>query len=272
MGELEGKVAVVTGASRGAGRGIALALGSAGAKVVVTGRSTRAGDATEGLPGTVEDVADEVTRRGGRGIPARCDHTDDAQVAAVFARVRAELGRLDLLVNNAWGGYEHYDRVEFGLPFWEQPAARRWAGMYEAGVRAHLVAAQHAARLMIPARRGLLVSTFAWDEGKYLVNLFYDVAKSAIARMAWGMARELRPHGVASVALACGFMRTERVLASGADLSRTESPEYAGRAIAALAADPRILEKSGEVLYTGALARAYGFVDVDGTQPEVFRI
>jgi NAD(P)-dependent dehydrogenase (short-subunit alcohol dehydrogenase family) len=273
MKKLEGAVAVVTGATRGAGRGIARALGGAGATVIVTGRSTREAGATEGLPGTVEEAAEDVTSRGGRGVGVRCDHADDAEVTALFERVRRDHGRLDLLVNNAWGGYEQYDPAEFKLPFWEQPTAKRWHGMFVAGVRAQLLASQRAAPILIAQRRGLIVSTIFWDEGKYLGNLFYDVAKAAIARMVSGMARELRPHGVAAVALSCGFMRTERVLAANLpDYSGTESPEYDGRAVAALAAEPRILERTGEVLYTGQLARDYGFVDVDGSQPPVFRL
>jgi NAD(P)-dependent dehydrogenase (short-subunit alcohol dehydrogenase family) len=273
MKKLQGAVAVVTGGTRGAGRGIARALGGAGATVIVTGRSTRATGTTEGLPGTVEDAAEDVNRRGGRGIAMKCDHSDEAEVTALFETIRRDHGRLDLLVNNAWGGYEGYDAAEFKLPFWEQPTERRWQGMFVAGVRAQLLAAQRAAPILVAQRRGLLVSTLAWDEGKYLGNLFYDVAKAAVARMVSGMARELRPHGVAAVALACGFMRTERVLAADLpDYSRTESPEYAGRAVAALAADPSILERTGQVLYTGNLAREYGFVDVDGNQPPAFRL
>ena len=272
---LRDRIAVVTGPSRGAGRAIARVRGEAGATVYVTGRSTRAGATTEGLPGTVDDTAEEVTARGGRGIAVRVDHTVDAQVEALFAQVRREHGRLDLLVNNAWGGYEQYDIGEFTAPFWEQPL-RRWEGMFTAGVRAQLAAGRLAAPLMLPQRRGLVVSTVAWAFDRYLGNLFYDVAKAAIIRMAFGMAHDLRPHGVAAVALAPGFMRTERVIAAHAaqpfDLSGTESPEYLGRAVAALAADPNVLAKSGRLLTVGDLAREYGFTDIDGRQPEAFRM
>jgi NAD(P)-dependent dehydrogenase (short-subunit alcohol dehydrogenase family) len=269
------QVAVVTGASRGAGRAIALQLGEAGATVYVTGRSVRGAPTTENLPGTIDETAEEVTTRGGTGIAVRCDHTIVADVEALFAQVQREQGRLDLLVNNVWGGYEHYDGAEFVAPFWEQPL-QRWEGMFTAGVRAHLLAGRFAAPLMLPQRRGLIVNTVAWAFDKYLGNLFYDVAKAAIIRMAFGMAEELRPHGIAAVALAPGFMRTERVMAEHArspfDLSATESPEYLGRAVAALAADPEVLTKSGRVLTAGDLAREYGFTDVDGRQPEAFRI
>ena len=274
-GTLRGRVAVVTGASRGAGRAIALVLGEAGATVYVTGRSTRGAGTTENLPGTIDEAAEAVTARGGQGLPVRVDHTVDTEVEALFQRVRDEQGRLDLLVNNAWGGYEAYDVDAFDAPFWEQPL-RHWEGMFTAGVRAHLVSNRLAAPLMIERRTGLIVSTVAWAYGAYLGNLFYDVAKAAIIRMAFGMAQELRPHGVAAVALAPGFMRTERVMAAHAaqpfDLSLTESPEYLGRAVAALAADPQILARSGQILTAGDLAREYGFTDVDGRQPEGFRM
>ena len=272
---LTGTVAVVTGASRGAGRAIALVLGEAGATVYVTGRSTRGTSTTEHLPGTVDDTAEGVTARGGVGIPVRVDHTDDAEVEALFARVRAEQGHLDLLVNNAWGGYERYDGRTFDAPFWEQPPSH-WDGMFTAGVRTHFVASRFAAPLMIERGAGLIVGTVAWAFGEYLGNLYYDVAKAAIVRMAYGMAQELRPHGVAAVALSPGFMRTERVLAAHNaepfDLGVTESPEYLGRAVAALAADPAVLAKSGRQLAVGDLAREYGFTDVDGRQPEPFRM
>jgi NAD(P)-dependent dehydrogenase (short-subunit alcohol dehydrogenase family) len=271
---LRGRVAVVTGASRGVGRGIALALGETGATVYVTGRSD-AGGTTEGLPGTVRDTADAVTQRGGRGVAVRCDHTADAEVEALFARVTQEQGRLDLLVNNAWGGYEQHDWSRFGAPFWEQPL-RHWPGMFESGVRAHLAATRLAVPLMLPQRRGLVVHTTAWDRDRYLGNLFYDVAKAAVNRMAFGMARELQPYGVAVVALAPGFVGTERVLAAFAAAGRApgglESPEYAGRAVVALAGDANVLARSGRVLTAGQLAAEYGFTDVDGRQWPPFQI
>ena len=272
---LRGKVAVVTGASRGAGRAIALVLGQAGATVYVTGRSVRGGATTENRPETIDETAEAVAARGGVGIPVRVDHTVDAEVEALFARVRQEQGRLDLLVNNAWGGYEGYDGRTFDAPFWQQ-SLRHWDGMFTAGVRAHFVANRFAAPLLIERGGGLIVGTVAWAFDAYLGNLFYDVAKAAIIRMALGMAEELRPHGVAAVALAPGFMRTERVLAAHAaepfDLGPTESPEYLGRAVAALAADPGVLAKSGRLLTVGDLAREYGFTDVDGRQPEPFHL
>jgi NAD(P)-dependent dehydrogenase (short-subunit alcohol dehydrogenase family) len=267
-------VAVVTGASRGVGKGIALTLGEAGAIVYVTGRSEEGGT-TEGLPGTVRETADAITHRGGQGVPVRCDHTADADVEALFARVKQEQGRLDVLVNNVWGGYEHQDWTRFGAPFWEQ-SPRHWSGMFESGLRAQLVASQLAVPLMLPNRRGLIVHTTAWDRDRYLGNLFYDVAKAAVNRMAFGMARELEPHHIAVVALAPGFVRTERVLAAFARAGRVpenlESTEYIGRAVVALAADANVMARSGRVLTVGQLAVEYGFTDIDGRQLPPFQI
>jgi NAD(P)-dependent dehydrogenase (short-subunit alcohol dehydrogenase family) len=271
---LEGKVAVVTGASRGVGRGIAIVLGEAGSTVYVTGRSQRS-SRTENLPGSIDETAEAVTMRGGVGISVRCDHTVDNDVQALFQRVQEERCRLDLLVNNVWGGYEQYEFEGFTAPFWDQPL-RHWQCMFEAGLRAHLVASRYAAPLMLQQRRGLIINTVAWDRGKYLGNLFYDVAKAAIIRMSFGMAEELRPHDVAALSLAPGFVRTECVMAAHAlqpfSLHRTESPEYIGRAVAHLAGDPQVMQKSGEVMAVGDLAREYGFTDIDGKQPPAFRI
>jgi NAD(P)-dependent dehydrogenase (short-subunit alcohol dehydrogenase family) len=262
--DLTGTVAVVTGASRGAGRGIALVLGGAGATVYVTGRSVAGAPSGRGRSGTIEETAEAVTARGGRGIPVRCDHTDDAQVQSLFATVHEDQGRLDLLVNNAWGGYEQRtDEPEvpfFGTPFWKQPLWR-WEGMFTAGVRAHLLASRHAAPLLIEhrdLRAGLVVCTIAWAFGAYLGNVFYDTAKAATVRLAFGMAEDLRPHRVAAVALAPGH------------LGVTETPEYIGRAVATLAADPNLMAKTGSLLTAGELAREYAFTDTDGTQPEPF--
>lgn len=274
MSTLKNKVALVTGASRGAGRAIAAVLGEAGATVYVTGRTARNAAAVDGLPGTVDDAADEITTRGGHGIAVHCDHTVDHDVEALFERVRAEQGRLDLLVNNVWGGYEGQ---AFGIPmtpFWEQPRTQ-WESMVVAGTRAQLVTSQLAAPLMIAEPGGLIVSTVAWAYDEYLRNIYYDLSKAAIIRMTRGMAHDLRPHSVAAIAVAPGFMRTERILAAHAahpfDLSITESPEYLGRAVRALAEDPNKMNKSGQLHTVGDLAREYGFTDVDGRQPAAFR-
>jgi NAD(P)-dependent dehydrogenase (short-subunit alcohol dehydrogenase family) len=270
-----GTVAVVTGASRGVGRGIALALGAAGAIVYVTGRSVVGAASGEAVTGTVGDTAAAVTARGGRGFAVRCDHTVVGDVQSLFARIAHEQGRLDLLVSNAWGGYEGHDLAGFTAPFWAQPL-RHWDGMFTAGVRAHLLAARGAVGLMRPRRYGLIVCTTAWDRDRYLGNLFYDVAKAAVHRAVYGMARELRADGIAAVALAPGFVRTERVLAAHAaqpfDLGPTESPEYTGRAVLALAADPDVQRWSGRVVAAGTLAAAYGFTDVDGRRVPPFEL
>src|SRR5262249_7604838 len=236
MRSLQGTVALVTGASRGAGRAIACVLGEAGATVYVTGRSVRGAPTTDGMPGTIDDTADAVTARGG-GIVVRCDHTNDSDVEALFRRIKQEHGRLDLLVNNVWGGYEGKGLHDGTIYFWEQPYAERWNKMFTAGVRAHLVASCLAAPLMLPQRRGLIVSTIAWDHDKYIGN-FYDLAKHTIVRMIHDLAIELRKHNVAAVALAPGFMRTERVLAAFKateekwrevpGLAQTETAEYTG--------------------------------------------
>jgi len=242
--------------------------------VYVTGRSSRSGTRTEGLPGTVEDAADEVTARGGTGIGVVCDQTDPAQVEALVARIGADHGRLDVLVNNAWGGYAAYDGASFVAPFWEQPLQQRWDAMFGAGVWPTMLTSARAAPLL--AEGALVACTIAWARDAYLGSSIYDAAKACIARFASNMAHDLRERGVTSVAIAPGFMRTERVLEAHAsepfDLSVTESPEYLGRAIAHLAADPTRLERSGELLTAGDLARVYGFTDVDGRQPETFTL
>jgi NAD(P)-dependent dehydrogenase (short-subunit alcohol dehydrogenase family) len=250
-------------------------LGQEGATVYVTGRSVRGASTREDLSGTtIDDTAQQVTARGGLGIPARCDHTVDQEVVAFFERVRQEQGRLDILVNNVWGGYEDYDGAAFDAPFWEQPLWR-WDRMFSAGVRAHYTASRLTAPLMIEHRSGLVVNTTFWDRGKLLGNLPYDLAKMAINRLAYAMAVELRPYNVTAVALSPGWMRTEAVVAHGhtpEELSQTESVEYIGRAVAALAGDPDVLEKTGRVLTVGELAAEYGFADIDGSQPPAFKI
>lgn len=292
MADLTGCIAVVTGASRGAGRGIAQELGAAGATVYVTGRSTRAQPAQsyrqimvlsklQQLPGSIDETAEEVTRAGGRGIAVRCDHTQEEQVAELFRRVDREQGRIDLLVNNAWGGHEVFDGV-FQAPFWER-SMDLWDVMFDRGVRNHLLASRHAAPLFMRQKKGLIATTTFWDRDRYMQgNLFYDLAKSSMTRLAFGMAQELRPHGVASVAVSPGWMRTEFVLAGHdadesnwrerPELASTESPRYLGRAVAALAADAQVMAKSGQVLRVGDLARVYGFTDVDGRQPPAFEM
>jgi NAD(P)-dependent dehydrogenase (short-subunit alcohol dehydrogenase family) len=267
--------AVVTGASRGVGKGIAVALGAAGFEVYVTARSTGDSVTHPVVGGTVEQTARAVDEAGGRGVPVVCDHTDDDQVAALFERVRADSGRLDVLVNNVWGGYSafHEDRyADMQGPFWEQPL-RVWDDMFAAGVRAHYAATVLAVPLLRP---GALVVTVSFFPGSYPDGddqVAYAVAKAADDRMTAVMAEQLRPRGITAVALYPGLVRTEGVLRSGDffDLSNSESPQFAGRAIAALAADPQVARHTGRCLVAAELAAEYGFTDVDGRTPASVR-
>ena len=271
MAELQGKIALVTGASRGIGRGIAHELGIAGATVYVTGRSVSDDATPEHLGGNVNGTAALITESGGAGIAVPCDHTVDSEVESLFERIRREQGRLDILVNNVWGGYEDFAAANFVAPFWEQPMWR-WELMFDAGVRAHFTASRLAASLMIPRKQGLIVNISSGDEGKYRGQVMYDIAKEAVDRMAFGMALELRQHGIAALAIYPGLTRTERVLryASAEELGTSESPRYAGRAIVALATDTEVMQRSGGAFKTGELALEYGFKDTDGTQPPPF--
>ncbi len=263
---LAGKVAVVTGASRGVGKGIALSLGEAGATVYVTGRS-RAGSSD--LGGSIDETAELVTRRGGRGVAALCDHADDDAVSALFERVKREAGQLDVLVNNAFALPE--GRL-FGK-FWELPIPQ-WDVYAGVGLRSHYVASVHAARIMVPAQKGLIANVSSFAGGTYAVSVAYGVAKAGVDRMAKDMAIELRKRGVAVVSLWPGVVKTERVLAMGDawpfDVSKGESAEFTGRAVVALASDPAVMEKSGKVHVVADLAETYGFTDVDGTRPRAF--
>ncbi|MCI0713967.1 MAG: SDR family NAD(P)-dependent oxidoreductase [Chloroflexi bacterium] len=275
MARLQGKIALVTGASRGAGRGIARVLGEEGAPVYVTGRRTRENPHPEFAGCTIDDTVDQVNARGGRGIAVQVDHTNDGQVEALFEQIQREQGRLDILVNNIWGGYED-DMDTFTDGFWKQPLARL-DKMFDAGIRAHFSASQYAARMMIPQKSGLIINTTFWDEDKYISNLPYDIAKAAINRMAFSMAYELHDYNIAAIALSPGWMRTEVILAhyspgkqttdtefSFEGWEITESIEYIGRAVTALATDPNVMEKSGKTLTVGGVAQEYGFVDIDG--------
>jgi NAD(P)-dependent dehydrogenase (short-subunit alcohol dehydrogenase family) len=263
---LEGRVALVTGASRGGGKGIALVLGEEGATVYVTGRSVRGEPTTLDRPGTIDDTAEELTARGGTGIAVRCDHTDDAQVEALFERIRDEHGRLDVLVNNAWSGYEL--PLYYEVPFWEMEW-RHWDLMFAGGLRATMYASMLAAPLMVEAGGGLIVNT-TWVLDRPMGVTFYEVVKNATNKLTEQMADDLRPHGVACVAVSPGFMHVERMDLSPERAAEAESPEFPGRAVAALASDPNVLERSGHVLTTPELAREYGFTDLDGKQQSAF--
>ena len=209
-------------------------------------------------------------------IPVRCDHTDDREVEAAFRRVLDEQGRLDVLVNSAWGGYERMvedGKFTWSLPFWEQPLWR-WDAMFAAGVRAAYVSGVHAARVMVKQRGGLIVNISFWAARKHVGNVPYGVSKAATDKLTLDMAHELRGHGVAVVSLYPGLVRTEKVMEAAAflDLSNSESPQFVGRAVAALASDPNVLGRSGQILVAAALAREYGFTDIDGKRPRPLKL
>jgi NAD(P)-dependent dehydrogenase (short-subunit alcohol dehydrogenase family) len=251
---LKDTVAVVTGATFGVGRGVAHVLAEEGVHVYITGRS-----------------AGDTTATDSRIVSIRCDHNVDAQVQEAFVRIEREAHGIDVLVNNVWGGYDRM--VENGAftwtkPFWEQPLWR-WDSMVTAGVRAHYLSSQLAAPGMVRRGRGLIVNISFWAAQKFVGNTAYGVAKAATDKLTADMATELRPHGVAVVSLYPGLVRTEKVMQASAwlDMSNSESPQFVGRAVAALAADPDVMRRSGHVLIAAALAREYGFTDIDGRQP-----
>jgi dehydrogenase/reductase SDR family member 1 len=257
--KLTGRTAVVTGGTKGVGRGIALELAASGARVFVTGRSAPEGRPLEG----------PITA-------LRCDHRNDAEVESTFGVVLRQVSAIDILVNAVWGGYDNMvENGEFTWPkpFWEQPAWR-WDSMFAAGVRAHYRASQLAAPSMVAQRRGLIVNISHWAAQKRIGNVAYGVSKAATDKMTADMAAELSDHGVAVVSLYPGMVRTEKVMESAAwlDLSNSESPEFSGRAVVALAADAEVMRHSGRVLVVADLARHYEFTDVDGTTPRPLTI
>ena len=282
---LQGKVALVSGATRGGGRGIAVALGEAGATVYATGRSTRARRSEVDRPETIEETAELVSAAGGEGIAVAVDHLDPAQVRDLVARIDADHGRLDVLVNDIWGA-EHL--FEWETPVWEHDLD---AGLrlLRLGVDTHLITSHHALPLLIRRPGGLVVEvtdgTAEYNAGHYRVSLFYDLAKTALIRMAWAQGEELAPHGGTAVALTPGWMRSEAMLEHygvteanwrrGTERSPhfciSESPLFVGRAVAALAADPDVARWNGQSLSSGGLAQVYGFTDTDGTRPDCWR-
>lgn len=278
---LSGQVALVTGASRGVGKGIAIGLGEAGATVYVTGRTE-----TEGLgvgprgplPGTFTSTADAVTEAGGRGIPIRCDHTVEEHVRRAFSQIEEESKRLDVLVNNAWGGYEYMfedGKYTSEVAFWLQPMWR-FDAMFSTGVRGAFRASQLAAPLMLRNGRGLIVNLSFWAAQTYMTNTPYGMAKASVDKMTADMACELKRYRpeldgaeITVVSLYPGLVRTESVMeaADDFDLSNSESPQFLGRAVAALAADPARFERTGQVVIAAELAQDYGFTDIDGKRP-----
>jgi NAD(P)-dependent dehydrogenase (short-subunit alcohol dehydrogenase family) len=271
---LAGKIALVTGASRGVGKGVCQALGEAGATVYLTGRSETEQTSTVPLPGSIHKTADLVNQKGGVGIAVRCDHADDAQVYEVFKRIQAEQGRLDILVNNAWQGYQAKQRSKkngFHTPFWKNPPTF-WDSMFNVGVRSHYVSSVYAASLMVSQQDGLIVHISSTAGRGYSDNVAYGVSKAAVDRMAADMAEELRAYHVAVVSLWPGFVATEMLMANRKDQRLQpwmESPTFVGRAIVALAADPNRMAKTGKVLLTRQLAADYGFSDLSGHQPSL---
>jgi NAD(P)-dependent dehydrogenase (short-subunit alcohol dehydrogenase family) len=271
MVSLKGKVAVVTGASRGVGKGVALGLGEAGATVYVTGRSVEEKQDVEKLGGTVFSTAEAVIAIGGNGIALPCDHREDSQVEDVFKRIAKESKRIDVLVNNAWGGYEKMREgraFTYFKPFWEQPFWR-WDAMFNAGVRAAYIASALAARMMTKKKSGLIVNVSFWSAQVYLNNTQYGVSKAAVDKMTEYMAHELKKYKVAVVSLYPGLVRTESVMRASKhfDMSNSESPQFIGRVVAALANDTNIMKKSGQVLVAAQEALEYDIQDIDGKQP-----
>lgn len=273
--DLSGRVCLVAGASRGLGRGIARALGEAGATVVVTGRSSEAGPRTDHRPETFEDTAREVEAAGGKGHPYRCDHTQEREVDQLVSWCLRRFGRLDGVVDAVWGGNEGYDGERypdgsaFGAPFWRRPVARLGQS-FESGVYAQLLLARAVAPAMVQARKGLIVTVGFDTSDGYLGDVVYDLAQAAMNRLTLAMGQELKPFGVTALGLSPGRVATERVRDAGLATEAFETPAYAGRAVAALLADPAVARHAGQVLSVADLAHEHGFTDRDGSRPERF--
>lgn len=282
---LSGKVALVAGATRGGGRGIAVELGAAGATVYCTGRSTRAQRSEYGRPETIEETAELVTAAGGTGNAVQVDHLQSGQVAALVARIRKDHGRLDILVNDIWGGEKLF---EWNKPVWEHNLDNGLR-LLRLGIDTHLITAHHALPLLIERPGGLLVEvtdgTADYNAQVYRLSVFYDLVKTAAIRMAWDHAKDLARHGATAVAITPGWMRSEMMLeiykvteANWRDaltaqphFAISETPRFTGRAVAALAADPGRARWNGQSLSSGGLAKAYGFTDLDGSAPDCWR-
>ncbi len=283
--KLEGKVALVAGATRGAGRGIAIELGAAGATVYCTGRTTRARRSEMNRPETIEETAELVQQAGGKGIAVQVDHLDHAQVKALVERIEREQSRLDVLVNDIWGADFLAD---WNVPVWEH-SLENGLRLLRLAIDTHIITSHFALPLLIKNPGGLLVEmtdgTAEYNDVKYRLSLFYDLAKSSVLRIAWAQAQELRPHQCTAVALTPGWLRSEQMLdnygvteanwrdaiAKQPHFIITETPRYVGRAVAHLAADNDVVRWSGQSLSSGQLAKIYGFTDLDGSQPDAWR-
>ena len=276
-GKLQGKIAVVAGATRGAGRGIACALGEEGATVYCTGRSVRGKSAMTGRPESIEETAEMVTARGGKGIAVQVDHTQSEQVKELFERVKREADGMDILVNDVWGGDE---LTEFGKTFWTVTLEKGFT-MLERAVHTHIITAHFGAPLMFGRGQGLIVEITDGDTWSYRGNIFYDLVKTSVIRLAFAMSYELRKRNITAVAVTPGFLRSENMLehfgvteANWRDAGKrepnflaSETPLFVGRAVAALAADPDAAKKSGRVFSSWDLSDEYGFTDADGARP-----
>ncbi|GAA3847591.1 SDR family oxidoreductase [Streptomyces phyllanthi] len=284
-GPLEGRVALVAGATRGAGRGVAVELGAAGATVYVTGRSTRERRSEYDRPETIEDTADLVTAAGGEGIAVPTDHLDPDQVRTLVSLIESRRGRLDILVNDIWGG-EHL--FEWDTPVWEHDLDNGLR-LLRLAVETHAITNHHALPLLLRHQGGLVVEmtdgTADYNRDNYRSSFFYDLAKASVLRMGFALSRELGPRGATAVALTPGWLRSEMMLETFGVTEDTwrdalervphfcisETPRYVGRAVAALAADPEVARFNGESLSSGGLAQVYGFTDLDGSRPDAWR-
>ena len=282
---LEGKVALVAGGTRGAGRGIAVELGAAGATVYVTGRTTREQRSEYDRPETIKETARLVDEAGGRGIAVRVDHLEPAEVRALVERIEGEQGRLDVLVNDVWGGER---LIEWNVPVWEH-SLEKGLRMLRLAIDTHIITSHFALPLLIKNEGGLVVEmtdgTAEYNDKNYRLSLFYDLAKTSVIRMAWAQAQELATHGCVAVALTPGWLRSEMMLDNfGVDETNwreataiqphfaiSETPRYVGRAVAHLAGDPTLARWNGRSLSSGTLAKEYGFTDLDGSQPDAWR-
>jgi NAD(P)-dependent dehydrogenase (short-subunit alcohol dehydrogenase family) len=285
MKPLEGKVALVAGGTRGAGRGIAMELGAAGATVYITGRTTRNSVSEYNRPETIEETAELVNELGGIGIPVQVDHLIAEQVQALVERIEKEQGRLDILVNDIWGGE---NIIEWSTPVWEH-SLEKGLRMLRLAVDTHLITSHYALPLLIKNKGGLVIEmtdgTKEYNENNYRVSMFYDLAKTSVIRMAKALSHELTPYECTAVSLSPGWMRSEIMLEvfgvteenwedgieKDVNFAISETPRYVGRAVAALAMDENRHELNGQSFSSGELAKKYDFVDIDGSQPDCFR-